>query len=288
MKLFEDRRHYLGCEVTLKVLSNDTPSAVFKCAFAECERIEKTYSRFLPDSLLSELNRHLNEWQEIPAELFDLLALGQKIQAQSTGAFDLSVKSILDGWGYDAGYSLQERSAGKTGPYELEAGRVRLSAELDLGGLGKGYAIDRMFEILAPLENVCVEAGGDLRVSGVGPTEGKWRIAFEHPISTEHAIGQVDMNTGALGCSSPSRRRWRDRHHLVDPRNAEPAKDMWAVYTQAETALLADIFSTSLFVLGFEKAKRMVGDFPVEAMLVGAQGQLWKSEGFKGELFKTT
>ena len=89
----------------------------------------------------------------------------------------------------------------------------------------------------------------------------------------------------AVGASSPARRKWRNRHHLVDPIRREPAQGMMGVFTQAETALWADIYSTALFVLGFERAQALLPTLKVEALLVASDGRVFKSEGFRGELY---
>lgn len=271
-------------EAILNAVHSDIDSA-----FKECERIECSYSRFMPGNELAGLNAHLGEWVRVSQELYDLIAFGEDLKKITAGAFDLTVKSILEGWGYDPHYSLKEGEQGHTGLIALKDGKVRLEAEIELGGLGKGYAIDRMFSCLQNWPNVCINAGGDLRVKGHNPEGRPWRIAFEHPSDLTQVIGYVDvdadLNGLALACSSPSRRSWRNRHHLVDPRRMEPADQMMAVYTQSENALLADAYSTALFVLGFEQAQKFLLEAPVEALLVSPKGEMFRSEGFRGLLF---
>lgn len=254
-------------------------------AFQECARIDASYSRFKEGNVLAALNAQCGQWVEVDEELHALLSFGEEMKQRTGGAFDLSVKSILEGWGYDAGYSLKENTPGETGSMELQEGKVRLSVPIELGGIGKGYAIDRINTLLESFPNVYINAGGDLRLRGCTHEGKAWRIIFEHPQDPQQGIGYVESTNLALGCSSPSRRAWRNRHHLVNPLTKEPADEMLAVYTQAPTALLADAYSTALFALGYSRAKTLLSSFPVAALLVGPQGQMHKSAGFKGDFF---
>ena len=287
MHTIEVTRRQLGTPILVSVVAEDRAraEAAIERAFAECERIERAYSRFSEGNELAALNAQVGQWAEVSEELYKLIEFGERVKARTDGAFDLSVKSILEGWGYDAAYSLQEATPGRVGALELDGTRVKLSTPIELGGLGKGYAIDRMDGALANFANVHINAGGDIRVRGVDSAGAPWRLVFEHPTDTSQAIGYVDTSDLALACSSPSRRRWRNLHHLVDPRTAQPADGMLAVYTQSKSALLADAYSTALFVLGYEKARDLVPELPVEAMLVSPQGKLFRSSGFKGKLF---
>lgn len=286
--LLREERQALGSLITIQVDAYDEGRArqAMQRAFAEAERIEQRYSRFIEGNDLARLNAQVGEWVDLGEEFFELIAFGERLRRKTQGAFDLSVKSLLEGWGYDANYSLKEGEAGHLGAVEImaEGRRVKLNAEIDLGGLGKGYALDRMVNQLADFANICVDAGGDLYARG--ETEGKpWRAAFEHPTETAKAIGVVEVDKLALGCSSPARRQWRDRHHLVDPSTKNPAANMLAVYTQAPAGLLADAYSTALFALGFERAQALLPELPVEAMLIGPDMQVFRSPTFRGELF---
>lgn len=290
MKIIDITREQLGSAFhVMVVLSNAEEfrgrEAVDR-AFDEVVRIERTYSRFSQDNELARLNARVGEWVTVSSELYRLIQWGVALQQKTEGAFDLSVKTVLEGWGYDATYSLQEGRAGRIGAIELaEDGRVRLQAEIELGGLGKGYALDQMVSFLKEFPHFCVNAGGDLWAQGHDVTGKPWKVLFEHPTDPSQAIGSVEVDGLALACSSPSRRAWRGRHHLVDPHTGAPAQNMLAVYTQATSGLWADAYATALFVMGYERARERVADYSVEAMLIGPQGQIHRTPGFGGELF---
>ena len=281
-------KEQLGTPIVLTIIAEDEVAAREAAAeaFSECARIENAYSRFVDGNELAILNAHVGEWAEVSEELLQLIAFAKRAGEKTKGAFDVSVKSILEGWGYDSAYSLKEGRPGRTGTIELTEGRVRIGAPIELGGLGKGYALDRMLSFLNGFPNVHLNAGGDLIVRGVNENAEPWRIVFEHPEDPARGIGTVDTTGLALASSSPSRRKWRNRHHLVDPRTGEPAAGMLAVYTQSSSALLADVYSTALFVLGYEEAQKLLPTLPVEAMLVSPEGRIFRSPNFQGVLFE--
>jgi len=281
-------KEQLGTPIVLTIIAEDEVAAREAAAeaFSECARIENAYSRFVDGNELAILNVHVGEWAEVSEELLQLIAFAKRAGEKTKGAFDVSVKSILEGWGYDSAYSLKEGRPGRTGTIELKEGRVRIGAPIELGGLGKGYALDRMLSFLNAFLNVHLNAGGDLIVRGVNENAEPWRIVFEHPEDPARGIGTVDTTGLALASSSPSRRKWRNRHHLVDPRTGEPAAGMLAVYTQSSSALLADVYSTALFVLGYEEAQKLLPTLPVEAMLVSPEGRIFRSPNFQGVLFE--
>lgn len=289
MKCIKEIQEYLGTPIEIVVVGYDEvrARAAIMRAFAEAERIDRRYSRFLTGNVLADLNGRLGEWVELDEEFFELISFGCRVGERTDGAFDLSVKSVLEGWGYAAGYSLQEGEQGCCGVVEIDSEnkRVRLSAEIELGGLGKGYALDRMMTEFEGFANVSINGGGDIIARGVNEDGKPWRVIFEHPTDPTMGIGEVNIDGMALACTSPSRRKWRNRHHIVDPKRELPADEMLAVYTQAQAAILADAYSTALFVLGYERAKELLVDLPIEAMLVGKDGKVWRSSGFVGKLF---
>lgn len=353
--ILDERQNVLGTVVRIVVVDAQTLPAkkAVQEAFAECQRLDLEYSRFRKNNQLTELNAKINVWQEVNPELYFLLEQGLEITKKTGGAFTLGVKTLLENWGYDAEYSLKpsvaarveagqpesaqfefggqevQNPAGKILrdvapgapilPYELSApNKVKLFMPIELGGLGKGYALDLMVEKLKDFLNVCIDAGGDLYAKGFSEMSDstqhgaskKWEILFEHPNDVTMAMGRVSVDGFFLAASNPLKRRWKvkaeeaksgamEYHHLVDPISKKPADKMQAVYTQAKIGLLADAYSTALFVMGFDRAKELLSSMQgaqpkkylenpvqvVEAMLVSPKGEIFKTSGFKGELF---
>ncbi|MDP4008456.1 MAG: FAD:protein FMN transferase [Candidatus Peregrinibacteria bacterium] len=260
--------------------------------FAEGARIENMYSRFIDNNELADLNSKLNEWAAVSLEFFELLTFANGVFENTNGAFDITVKSVLDGLGYDKDYTFQDGKPGKSGTVELDEKnkKVKISAQIELGGFGKGYAIDRMSEILIlnGYENFCIDGGGDIFCKGKDEKGEGWKVHFGHPIHRDEAIGFTVADGFACTSSNPNLRKWGDgKHHLIDPSSGKPAANMIGVYVQSPTAMIADAYATALFAMGYEKAKELLEDkkIPVEAMIISPTGKVFKSENFKGELF---
>lgn len=289
---------------------------VFEAAFAECVRIDESFSRFRQGNELWRLNQSVGRWACVSEELFYLVEVGEKVRIRSGGAFDLGVKEVLEKLGYDRDYSLVEggfEADGKgkirereNGPRlcEIEMRRKNLSVkiprQIDLGGLGKGYALDRVRGILegGEFRNFLIDCGGD--IYACGELSQNWKVAFENPLNFEEAIGCVFVDGFFLASSSGNRRMWREggkkKHHLVDMRTLSSAKNTLATYVQCESGILADAWATALFVMGFEEAKDFLGDLGerfsrensaenFEAMIISNKGEIFRSRGFKGEIF---
>lgn len=284
--MINEARELLGSQIRIVVIDDGADLAVDK-AFLECERIEKLYSRFRGDSVLSKLNSQAGEWVTLDQEFFDLIKFGEELRKKSDGAFDLTVKKILEGWGYDKDYSFKEVDKGELGRIEIreEELAVRVFGEIDLGGIGKGYALDRMKICLEEFENFCINAGGDIFARGRNPEGEKWKIFFEHPNSPGEVIGFAEIDDFFAAASSGSKRKWGNKHHLVDVHTLAPAEKMLAVYTQADSGIKADSYATMLFVAGFEKAKKIAEENEIAAMLIAPNGEIFRTDKFWGELF---
>lgn len=249
---------------------------------AEFERLEALLSRFRPDSELSRLNAEGRV--EAGEDLLAVVRLALAARERTGGRFDPSLHDALVAAGYDRSFDALEHSGPVVPPsgplrgggrawvrgrrLELEPG-----ARLDLGGIGKGYAVDRTVERLAALGPCLVNAGGDLAVSGV-PAGGLWPVAAELP-SGSVTLG---LAQGALATSGSDRRRWRvgdqERHHLIDPRTGRPSEsDLLTVTVAAQKAVEAEVWAKALFLAGTDAAAAEAEARGIPALLVSADGR---------------
>lgn len=274
------------------------PEASFNTLFPvlknEAERIEAKFSRFLKHSTLSQLNGSLNQFQPVDEEFYALLWQANTLQIQTQGALNFGVTNLLEHWGYDAGYNLKRSASIKkiqTLKIDLKSGLVRISSPLDFGCFGKGYFLDQAVKILQKfsIETYRINAGGDL-VSQAPVGEISPKLFLEDPRLNLRVIGETRW-VGFLASSSPSKRKWGDFHHLVDPKISAPAFDMTAVYVQHKTnGLVADALSTAFFAMGFEAAVKAWPELNriysgMEGMFISASGEIWRSPDFEVTLY---
>jgi thiamine biosynthesis lipoprotein len=224
--------------------------------------VEGQLTRFDPRSALSRVNRAAgtDEWIEAPRTLMRAVTQAHRGYRLTGGRFDPRIIGALEALGERAGVPLP-RSPETLGPDErwLEvdcAGhRLRVSSPIDLGGMGKGFAIGEAARALEErgIGTYLIESGGDV-VSGQPPAAGVWRIAVEHP-DRDLPAAVIRLTRGALATSSLAVRKWSGQagstvHHLLDPATGRPANEVRSVTVHAAHPVWAEIWSTSAFVRG--------------------------------------
>ena len=274
-------------EVLLDAPSGAKTAAAFRRAEREFERLEAILSRFRPDSELSRLNAG-GEIDASP-ELLAVVGLGLEARRRTRGRFDPTVHDALVAAGYDRSFERLDSGAAATLAPPRTRGRVHIrgrrivlepGVRLDLGGIGKGYAVDRVVTLLAPFGACLVNAGGDLAVSGAPWPEG-WPVGIETPAGPL----TLAIPVGALATSGRDRRRWNvdgdERHHLIDPSTGRPAEsDLVTVTVTAQTAVGAEVRSKALFLAGEQRAIREAEAEGVAAVLVAENGAVHRVGGF--------
>ncbi|HPO70603.1 MAG TPA: FAD:protein FMN transferase [Anaerohalosphaeraceae bacterium] len=275
------------------VVVTERPSDGLKAieaAFEKIYDIEKRMSDYDPNSLLSKVNREAFESPvEVDAELFEVLAAAVEYSRLSEGAFDITVGPVVQIW----------RQARVTGaapaPQQLEAAKervgygnlildaqnrtVRFTKEgmfLDLGGIAKGYAVDKAVEILqkAGLRGGMVDIGGNIRCFGT-PADGAphWLIGLQDPASDKNILAKLKLDNRAVATSGDYRRfsiiAGQKHSHIIDPTTADSAQTLSSVTIIAPTAMQADALSTAVSVLGDKKGMPFIESLPdVEAILI--------------------
>ena len=281
-------------------------SRAWECGELLCEAekvfhdVEERFSRFRPSSELSRLNGMSGRSVTVSPEMFDLLDLCVRFHRFSGGLFDPAILPDLESAGYDRSFELVDTRASPRSPTpgsgsiaDLALNRDRLTVQappavrLDLGGIGKGYAVDRAARVLTPLVDFLVDAGGDIFASGHGPDGDGWVVAVANPLNEDENLDVVRLRDQALATSTVARRRWQrgDRwlHHLIDPRTGEPAQsDSLSVSVIAPSAVEADVFAKVALLLGSEEGKRFIDEQGAHALFVGSDGSCQATSGWPG------
>jgi thiamine biosynthesis lipoprotein len=241
----------MAAEQHFRVMGSDAhvivvggPERLVTRARHRLQELERRWSRFLPGSEVSRLNRRAGHPVVVSSQTRLLVRRALDGHALTAGAFDPTVLGAVLRAGYDRTFEELHGANGRSGPLsllrtgagEIEldelAGTVRLPHRVgfDPGGLGKGLAADLVVEELRSCgaAGVCVNVGGDLRVSGTAPDGRAWRVEVEDPLGDE-PLAILAIVEGAVATSSRLRRRWigpdgQDRHHLIDPLLGHPAE----------------------------------------------------------------
>jgi thiamine biosynthesis lipoprotein len=281
----EDSRVAMGCTATVRVCGPDAgalPTLVGE-ALDEIDRVDRLMSHYRRDSPLSRLNRDAAHGPvAVEPELLDFLAECLQWSRESEGAFDVTVGPLMKAWGFF-------RGDGRV-PGEVELARAlevvgfrhvvldraartvrfdRPGVELDLGGIGKGYAVDRVVGLLRRrgVLSALVNLGGS-SVYGMGAPPGKeaWEIGVQDPTRSGKVALTVPLRDRALSVSGSYERFFEKDgvtySHIVDPRTGRPVQGILSVAVLADSATSGDALDDVLFVLGPEAGRVHLGRVP--------------------------
>lgn len=237
-----------------------------QAALAELRRIERALSRFDDTSELSELNRRSGrDPVAVGPDLISVLDSAVRFGRTTGGAFDAAVEPLMRAWGFHAPRSAEPtpaelagaREAVRAARIEVRGGRVALrgaATQLDLGGIGVGYGLDRAADVLrrAGIRRALLDVSGDCLALGAPPGESGWLVEVADPERPGAAIGSARLRDSALATSSNLvsvvRYGRAVRGHVMDPDSGYPAARCRQVSVVARTGLEADALSTAMLV----------------------------------------
>lgn len=247
---------------------------------AAVEQVDEQMSPWKPDSDLMRLNRApVDEWVDLPAEILEVLDGALDVHRLSAGAFDPCVGALVNAWGFgavrDAPDAQAIRAARQPWPRRAEAGleldrcagrvRKRVPLQIDLCGIAKGYAVDRMATVLQQhgVRHALAALDGELRAVGTQASGAPWAVALERPETARRAVhGVVELEDLAVATSGDYRRYLEvggtRLAHTMDPRHCAPVRNSVASVTVlARSCMHADAWATALLVAGPDEGLAM-------------------------------
>jgi thiamine biosynthesis lipoprotein len=243
---------------------------------AALDGVDRRMSMFRADSELRRLNRHSAAAPlRLSAELFAVLAAAQQAAELTAGSFDVTVAPLVRAWGFgperrrslpSASVVQAERSAVGYRALQLDpatgsARKAHGGVQADLGGIAKGYGVDRAALALEALgiENYLLEAGGEVRVRGRNAAGTPWQVGIERPDAMpQRPYFVLPLAAGAIATSGDYRiffeHDGRRYSHEIDPSRAAPIDHSLASVTVvADDCMRADALATGLIVMGLER-----------------------------------
>jgi len=269
-----------------------TAAQLLEAVMAEMRRIDATYSPYVESSDLSVLNREAPRgWVRVTPEMFELLSQSRRMSELTDGAFDVTYASVGRYYDYRAGKRPDDaliREAVQAIDYRYveldpEGPRVRYAhprVYVDLGGIAKGFAVDRAAAILrrAGVEQAGISAGGDSYI--IGDRRGEpWTVGIRDPRREDEMAAVLPLMDTAVSTSGDYERFFeRDGvryHHILDPATGRSARDSWSVTILGPEVTCTDALSTSVFVLGPERGLELIDRLPgIDAIVIDAAGRL--------------
>jgi thiamine biosynthesis lipoprotein len=273
---------------------HSVPTSVIYQALDLIDQLESQLTVYRESSEVSELNRRAAcEEVAVASKLFELLQLAQALSQATDGAFDVTTGALVKTWGFFKGPkrvpSEQERSEAlaASGWQNLQLDPSRNSIrfrvpglEINLGSIGKGYALDRVAEFF---KNQCdgqpvLLHGGKSSVLGLGapPGQQSWLVELEHPWKPQTKLAMISLCNRAMATSASTYKhlvhQGKKLGHILDPRTGWPAKGIASATALAPTAAEADALATAFFVMGLEQTEAFCQSHPEFSTLVLAEG----------------
>jgi FAD:protein FMN transferase len=299
-RMFSQSRFFLDTIIDVTVVSRSerAAAAAMQAAYAEIERLEALFSKYPSDSAIARINQQAGVAQavHVGAEAAALIQRSLLYAEQTAGMFHPALGAVIDLWGLGGDHErVPEPDELSQALQRIDLRQVVVAAEtaqltqagmaLDLGGIAKGYAVDRAVAVMQDhgIRQALVNAGGDIRGLGTRPDGKPWRIGIQHPRETG-LLGVVEIRDAAIVTSGDYERGFIHDgvryHHLFDPRTGYPARDCQSVTILAPSTEAADAYATAVFVLGPERGLALIeAHDELEGLIVGADGRIVTSSG---------
>lgn len=306
--LVERSRASMGAEAHLTAWTDDDTRAVaaFDEVFAELERLESLMSIWRPGSDIVRLNAAAGrEAVAVSGDTLEALRAARDVGDLTGGAFDVTFGALSDLWKFDHDQDDRIPSPGRVrerlplidyraltlDAQARTASLARAGMRAHLGGIGKGYAVDRAVAILRSrgIRDFMIQFGGDLFVSG-RRGDRPWHLAIRDPRGpADRPFAAIELSDASFSTSGDYERFFlqngRRYHHILDPRTGEPARGCRSVTIIADNATMADALSTGVFVMGPDAGMALIERLPkVEGVIVTDGNQVLISSGIKERL----
>ncbi len=289
----------LGTSAKVVVTDPDALPEAIAAVRDEVDAIDRTCSRFRPDSELARLHDGAGEWVEVDPVLVEAIEVALRAAILTDGDVDPTVGEALLLVGYDRDFAgldpdgppvgaLRAAPGWRTVEVDAAGSRIRIprGVRLDLGATAKAFASDRSARAAAAAtgSGVLVSLGGDIAVAGPSP-RGGWDVGLaDSHAATAEAGHTVRIEAGGLATSSTTVRRWlrggRQVHHVVDPATGRPATEVWrTVSVAAATCVDANVAATAAIVRG-ERAALWLQRLGLPARLVRTDGTIVRTGGW--------
>jgi thiamine biosynthesis lipoprotein len=304
----ERARLAMGSELRLTAWTGDEAAAVdaFDEVFAEFDRLESLLSVWRDGSDVQRLNAAAGiNRVAVSEETLEILTIARHISELTEGKFDITFAALADLWKFDhdqdnsvpapeaihSRLPLIDYSAVDLNVADRSAFLSRKGMRIHLGGIGKGYAVDRAVAIFRRrgLRDFIIQAGGDMYVGGRHGNR-TWRLGIQDPRApANHIFASLELSDATFSTSGDYERFFikdgRRYHHIIDPDRGEPAMLCRSVTLVTDRAVLADGLSKGVFIAGPERGMALIERLPeVEGVIVDADNRVLVSSGLKDRL----
>jgi len=304
-QVFSKTEILMGTIAEIKVIDDNPVRAeeTIKKCFDRIKEIEDKMSFQNPKSELSLLNRNAGKKTKVSKELFYVLDKSLTYSKLSNGAFDVTIGPLTELWGFDEDKRvipsrdkiaqmamLVDYKQVHLNPQKREVLLGVEGMKIDLGAVAKGYAVEEAMEIIkeAGIKDALVDIGRNIKVIGKNPYGKTWKIGIQHPRKANRILSILPLENMGVATSGDYEHffihKGRRYHHLIDPKTGYPTNTCISVTIIAPSAMIADILSTAVFILGETSGLELIQKLDrVEGVIVTNSG-ITLSPGLKDKI----
>lgn len=295
LEAFKQTKIFMGTVVEIQVQVDDEQkaAAAITKAFDEMKRIDDLFSSCKHESPVWKINHEEYDLTKLPNELFSLIKFSDSLWRISNGAFDVSLGNLIELWNIKSEHptlpskeKLNENLAasGWKNVKIKNDNSISLinNTKLDFGAVAKGYAVDKVIDLLrqSRIPAALVNAGGEIK--GYGRD---WIVGIQHPRNKNEIMGKIKLNGFSVATSGDYEQFFevngKRYHHILNPKTGMPAESCQSVTIICKENKLADALATAVFVMGKEEGLKLVEKIDnVEAMIVASDGSIKSSKDF--------
>lgn len=300
-----DKKLLLDTMVSIVIYpeGTDKPAGLLDKAYSQLADLESTVNVYNRDSELSKINAAENSEFELSPNLRDMIVLGLDWYGASKGTFDIGLGATINAWSIGSGNIIPKqdqlvrtRVDDLKNNVRVEGNRLIFSGakpKLDLNGLAKGYGADKAVRVLKDggIKHGLIDMGSSAVAFGGKPDGNSWQIGIQHPRDDKGLLGTISINDGFIATSGDYQQYFiKDGiryHHIIDPATSCPANKSIAVtVVSQDSAVIADILSTTAFILGPKTGLELLERLPeTEGLLIDARGNISMTSGF-GQFYR--
>ncbi|MEG2211569.1 MAG: FAD:protein FMN transferase [Raoultibacter sp.] len=289
----------MDTSMTITAYGSNTDAALDK-AVARTKELENLFAPSKTTSDVHRLNQAHNVPQTVSSDTFSLITQAQAISEATRGAFDISIFPAVAAWGFDAGnHQIPSAETLKALVKDIDYRRIELNeatssvalperAQIDLGGIAKGYTGDVLFDVLQKegVSSAVIDLGGNVSVVGARPDGSPWKIGIQDPFDPSSHFATLSLTNGSVATAGTYERFFTDEAgnrywHILDAKTGYPANTgLESVSVIAPQATRCDGLSTALFALGLDDALAYWRTDPsFEAVFVTTTKDVYLTEG---------
>lgn len=303
VKTMQKTESIMGTEVTITVVakSEAESSAAIDAGMAEIRRFDGMMSLYRDDSEITKVNLAAGKRPvRVSPEMIEVVEAANRVSELTNGAFDVTIGPLVVLW------QMRLKEGRVPTDNEIENIRQRVNYKeivinkkestiflkkpnmiMDFGGVAKGYAADKVAELLRKrgIDDAIVALAGDIRLIGKRPDGSPWRVGVQHPREKDKALTVLDLSDKYISTSGDYERykvvQKKRYHHIIDPRTGKPSEGMQSVTLVSERGAIGDPLSTALFILGTEQGMKTVKSLGYEAIFDDSRGVVAITNGIR-------